>query len=262
MAFAMPLFTACPDDGTGNGDGDGGSPDSGTLVPPDGGDNDAGSPVADGGDNDGGSPDSGTVVPPDGGGQGGEPRGCQSSSDCNAGFDCVSLPVDDPEAIGYCVEQEVTISRNMCEMPGQYSCCEDSDCGDNGRCVDFQTDYCGGPPPPMDNKCIYDGCDVSSPCADAQTCIPAGAFGYLTATCMTVGCSNDNDCVAGEGGQCQPFSTGPGACSESRPNGFFCIYDSDVCQDSSDCTDPETPFCAYDVNAGATACVAIPVPPP
>ena len=145
-------------------------------------------------------------------------------------------------------------------------CCEDTDCPEpaNGLAAfcqaqgyDAQNAYCGGMAPPEWNVCAADGCADNSDCAEGQACMPAGAFGYVLATCVRTPCTIDADCAARAGGQCLPFFR------RCEAYGWACTYDDDPCRTDADCPVGErNPMFCQPLNDGQGTRCAEDIPRP
>ena len=147
-------------------------------------------------------------------------------------------------------------------------CAEDAQCADGagGRCISrFNTYFgCGGAVP-SGNGCNYDACASDADCnsqrpsgATVSACLPAGALGRYTATCIHGGCRTDADCTLHPGGQCRFGEAAThGTCD--RRNVFFCAYPTDSCQSNAQCQDSGTFFlCLPEENYQGRHCA----PPP
>merc|ERR1712216_1088825 len=87
-----------------------------------------------------------------------------------------------------------------------------------------------------------------------QTCVQAGAFHEIKATCKPATCTRDADCLADKGGRCTVFSDQCLQMFRLQASGFFCTYDSSECRSDADCKvkHKEMPGarCFYNVTKG------------
>lgn len=96
--------------------------------------------------------------------------------------------------------------------------------------------------------------------ATVSACVPSGAFGLYSATCVYGGCRTDADCSLYAGGSCQyGQSATDGVCS--LRNVFFCAYPNDSCQVTDNATTgcPAGKICVPKSNDQGRECGA---PPP
>lgn len=200
----------------------------------------------------GGAPDGGDAERCD------HPRStCRDDADCPGGR-CGAVP-DDPAAPCLCIGPAPAPVLGACSDGQLGECCDDTGCADGLRCHQQlfgpQNEYCGGPEPFDDNICRGDTCQTDDDCGAAQICVPAGAFGFVFATCQTAHCRTDADCAARPGGECRPYFT---PCQSAA---LGCSYADDPCRVDADCP-PDGPQIACIPRPGeGTACVEY-FPPP
>ncbi len=149
--------------------------------------------------------------------------------------------------------------RETCDSTTE-CCTMDSECtdGDGGRCISNIDQYfgCGGAAP-FGNSCYYDQCSSDDDCptvdgASVNICVPPGALGRMTSTCVSGGCRTDADCTTGENGRC--------LFGEARTHGTcdrrlvsYCAYTSDPCQDrNTNCSSPQ--ICLPDEDYDGRSC--------
>jgi hypothetical protein len=147
-------------------------------------------------------------------------------------------------------------------------CSSDAACtgGKDGRCISNRATYlgCGGAVP-TGNSCHYDDCSTDSDCksgpaaATVATCVPPGALGVYTATCVYGGCRIDADCTLHAGGKC---TYGEQATHGMCDRGYvlFCAYPNDPCATNMQCQgNPNGIACVPEDNFQGRHCSA---PPP
>lgn len=181
---------------------------------------------------------------------------CDSDGDCSPGT-CVELSPG-----GYRVCKDPVQEATACTTSGIDECCTSSECT-TGKCLRFPTTpYCGGAAPQEHNVCAEDLCQSSVQCSrEGQgLCIPAGALGYQTASCIGTYCVKDTDCTDAAGGTCVMLRD---PCC-GAPTGLVCSYPPKGCRTASDCpdgfcgitTDPATGKSVAQCQSGPIACPA------
>jgi len=146
-------------------------------------------------------------------------------------------------------------------------CTADSECtdGEGGRCIPNSETVlsCGGAVP-VGNACNCDACSTDADCAadlpadsTVAACVPPGALGSYTASCVYGVCRTDADCTEESGGQCiYGFAATHGGCDLRLV--LSCAYPSDPCQVRyGDCDGAMV--CAPEEDLQGQHCVA---PPP
>jgi|GEM_PF-1631790 len=185
---------------------------------------------------------------------------CDIDDDCQNGGSCLQLPSTSNQSTFFCVSNQAPPTERCLPDagPGDGDCCENADCpqGNFGAvCAAFYVGYCGGAPPPAHNTCRSHQCVLNEDCGNGEVCIPAGAFGLVTNTCLPATCADDSDCDAAAGGECRPYAS---ACHGI--GGFMCTYDDSECREDGDCTAGLSPICVPDM-AGVPQCVDNPPAP-
>ncbi|MEE2789445.1 MAG: hypothetical protein VX589_19055 [Myxococcota bacterium] len=154
---------------------------------------------------------------------------------CGPDQRCQPLPVADGPCI--CVDTMPVAPKYPCgelfDGYGRDGCCEDEECGENAVCMrsahGVNGSYCGGAPPPEENRCYSDRCTTNEDCRATEVCVPKGAFNFKYSRCVPASCRRDTDCNTRAGGACRAFIT---RCSTQ---GYSCHYDDDPCRLDSDC---------------------------
>jgi len=170
---------------------------------------------------------------------------CSVDADCESG-ECVSVNGD---ASGWHTCRVLPTDPVGCEMTGELGdpeCCAATDCTGptGGACVETPIFCCGGAAPQFQLSCLYDECGPDNPCANEQTCQPAGVFGEPVARCVAATCVNNEECTDGTNGECLPFFS---PCNH-RFIGTHCAYDESPCKTDSDCPNagPNQQYCSPD----------------
>jgi hypothetical protein len=200
--------------------------------------------------------DGGTDHPPD---------QCEQDGDCPGGVCWQGL--DGSKA---CVTPAATPLLMGCQNAPTPCCSKDGDCTQSGkgRCLPLyrvKDNYCGGAIP-LGNVCRYDQCKTDVDCRASQpvalplsACVPSGAFGLYTNTCVRGVCRVDADCAQHPGGRCL-YGLAPtnGVCS--LLNVFSCAYATDACGDGKTCpADAAGPVCVPKADLQGRECG---LPPP
>lgn len=185
------------------------------------------------------------------GGASWQPTRCATDGDCSDTQHCASVPVGSSNT--WCV----TTAPVPIVTPGDRGCSNDANCTQTGQgvCDAYTDQYCGGPQPPPENRCLYDQCSSAAPCNHGKQCIPKGflpGYSRLVATCAVAHCAADADCSASgrTGGRCLPFMTAD-YCRNFQ--GTACTYDDDECKADGDCK-ASNPHCSSTWGPGPCHC--------
>jgi hypothetical protein len=147
----------------------------------------------------------------------------------------------------------------MCTGEPTY-CCTSADCNSSpqGRCVPYTYQYCGGPPPPPGNQCIYDECDGDEDCRAKPNGFCATSFPHR---CIYGPCATNAGCTRGAGGTCVMRRLDPSCASEV----VYCRYASDSCRTNDDCKADAGPYgqvCSPNPDLQGARCIDRGPPPP
>jgi hypothetical protein len=200
--------------------------------------------------------DGGTDHPPD---------KCSQASDCPGGVCWQGL-----DGSKSCITPTATPTLMSCQNAPTPCCTKNGDCTDspNGRCLplwNVKENYCGGAIP-QGNVCRYDQCKADVDCKASATgglpvsaCIPSGAFGLFTNTCVRGVCRVDADCALHPGGRCV-YGLAPTNGTCSLLDVLSCAYANDPCGDGKACpADAAGPLCVPKPNLQGRECG---LPPP
>ena len=162
-----------------------------------------------------------------------EGHDCTTDQDCADGT-CVAVPQASDGARA--CQTDPTLWAHTCDTPGAAGeCCGDEHCTDgsfgDGRCAAMEIGYCGGPQPPEENICRYDGCSSDADCGDQLACLPAGVLGSLTRDCIQANCESHDDCDDRAGGFCSLLYS-----SQTCPGvKLGCTYSDSECRRAQGC---------------------------